>query len=127
MLVDEVSFRAHRYRLRINKPKKLAIKCNDIRVGSRKAISATGLLSLFTGGASVPFDPPPVSSRERVLRRATGPSISRRRPTVAVAVAVAVAVVAVVAAAAAVRGAVKEVGTRTFKSKNGWPKLPTPG
>lgn len=84
MLVDGISF----HHLRINKQKKLAIKRGDIRVGSRETISATGLLSLFTGGASVPFDPPPASSRERVPRRATGPSISRRRPTVAVAVAV---------------------------------------
>lgn len=90
------------------------------RYSCRISISATGLLSLFTGGASVPFDPLPVSSRERVPRRATGPSISRRRPTVAVAVVMVMVV-------AAVRGAVKEVGTRTFKSKNGWPKLPTPG
>lgn len=84
------------------------------------------LVVIHAGGASVPFDPPPTSSRERVPRRATGPSISRRRPTVAVAVA-AVAVVAAAATAVAVRGALKEVGTRTFKSKNGWPKLPTPG
>lgn len=48
------------------------------------------------------------SSRERVPRRATGPSISRQRPTVAAAAT----------AAAVVRGAVKEVGARTFKSKN---------
>jgi len=49
---------------------------------------------------------------------------------VAMAVAVAVTVtvaVAVVAAAAVVRGAMKEVGARTFKSKNGRAKLPTPG
>lgn len=75
------------------------------------------LPSSFVDGASVLFDP--LAERVRANEFHIGRRdhrFPRRRPTAAVA-----------AAAAAVRGAMKEVGARTFKSKNGRAKLPTPG